>query len=252
VWVRNTGNVRLHGAQTTGDASCDLEAVLQPKTTSNVSCTMLKPSVQDDFERGNMTLTVSATATPAGTSPSQITYASSVKVELPVRRQLLLNLARSNGSAVIDRADTIVQLTATAINGGNNHLREVMVTVPGLGTLTCSHDAAAVTLPTDLLVGSSLTCSGSFAFSQDALEAGSRNFSAAGTASNLGAAEAASNVVEVVVAASPQLQLDVDALNCSRPARMREYFNHAPAYHTTMLFACDTVSQASTACLGTS
>jgi hypothetical protein len=113
----------------------------------------------------------------------------------------------------------VVQLTVSASNTGNVHLRNITLNVPYLGELTCSSP-----LGSDLLVlGDSLTCSGSFAFSQDALEAGSRNFSAAGSASNLGGAGAASNVVEVVVAASPQLQLDVDALSCSRPARMREY-----------------------------
>jgi hypothetical protein len=187
-----------------------------------MTCTISKASVQYDFETGNMTLAVSATATPSGTTTAQVTGASSAVVELPVRRQLVLNLGRTNGSAVVDRAGTIVELTVTASNGGNTHLRGVTITVPGLGMLTCSSSAGAVTLPSDLLVGTEMTCSGSFAFDQDALEAGSRNFSAAGSGSNLGGAGAASNVVAVVVAASPQLQVDVDALNCTRPPRMRE------------------------------
>ncbi|KAF6258162.1 hypothetical protein COO60DRAFT_1639414, partial [Scenedesmus sp. NREL 46B-D3] len=73
----------------------------------------------------------------------------------------------------------------------------------------------------DLLVGTgTVVCNGTFTFSQDALEAGSRNFSATGSAANLGGAGVASHAVEVVVAASPQLQVDVDALNCTRPTRM--------------------------------
>jgi hypothetical protein len=122
---------------------------------------------------------------------------------------------------MVDHAGATVQLTVTATNGGNTHLRAVTVDVPGLGDLVCGSAANIVTLPTDVLVGTSLACSGSFAFSQDALEAGSRNFTAAGAGANLGG-PAASNTVEVVVAASPSLQLDVDALNCTKPARMRE------------------------------
>jgi hypothetical protein len=220
--VSNTGNVRLNGIQTSGDASCMFEPVLQPYTASNITCNISKAATQNDFESGNMALSVSAAATPSGTSPAQITAPASVTVPLPVRKQLLLTLSRTDGSAVVDRAGSLVQLTVTATNGGNIQMRAIALDVPGLAALTCSNASDVVTLPTELLVGSSITCSGSFVFSQDALEAGSRNFSAAGSASNLGGAGAASNVVEVVVAASPQLQLDVDALNCTRPPRMRE------------------------------
>jgi hypothetical protein len=222
VLVRNTGNVRLNGVQTLGDATCTLEAVLQPNAASNIACFVNKTATQDNFEAGNMSLAVTATATPSGTDSAPVTASNAVTVDLPVRRQLVLNLDRTNGSAVIDRAGTIVQLTVTATNGGNTHLRGITLAMPDLEAMVCNDGTAAITLPTDLLVGSVVTCSGSFAFSQDALEAGSRNFTAGGAAANLGG-PAASNTVEVVVAASPGLQLDVDALNCTKPSRMREY-----------------------------
>jgi hypothetical protein len=194
--------------------------MLLPGTTT--SCTVTKAATQDNFEAGGMNLAVSAAATPSGTNTTVATADTSEALVLPITRQLVLTLTRTDSTNVVDRADAVAHMTLTAGNGGNVHLKSVTVVVPGLDGITCSAGANTVTLPADLLVGSSLTCIGSFAFSQDALEAGSRNFSAAGSASNLGAAGAASNVVEVVVAASPQLQLDVDALNCSRPARMRE------------------------------
>jgi hypothetical protein len=222
VLVRNTGNVRLNGVQTSGDAACPLEAVLQPKAASNITCFVNKTATQDDFEAGNMTLAVTATAAPSGTNSAPATASNAVTVTLPVRRQLVLNLDRTDGSAVIDRAGTIVQLTVTATNGGNTHLRGITLAVPNIEAMVCNNGTAAITLPADLLVGSVVTCSGSFAFSQDALEAGSRNFTAGGSAANLGGPGPASNTVEVVVAASPSLQLDVDALNCTKPARMRE------------------------------
>jgi hypothetical protein len=106
-------------------------------------------------------------------------------------------------------------------NTGNVALRQLNITLDGV-TLLCEGQNMSSVVP-HLSVSQHVACGGSFSFSQDTLEAGSRNFSAAGSASNLDAAGAASNVVEVVVAASPQLQLDVDALNCSRPAQMREF-----------------------------
>jgi hypothetical protein len=218
--VLNTGNVRLGSISitATGGSSCtpDNQPLLPNATTS---CTITKAATQDSFEAGGMNLAFSASATPSGTNPSQVTSLDAVEVTLPVRRSMVLTLARSDtGSAILDKAGTAVQLTITASNTGNVHLHHITLTVTDLGELACNNH-----LGSDLLVGGdSLVCSGSFSFDQDALEAGSRNFSAAGSGSNLGGAGAASNVVEVVVAASPQLQVDVDALNCTRPARMRE------------------------------
>jgi hypothetical protein len=170
-----------------------------------------------------MTLTVSASAAGSGTNSTQAIDSTSVAVELQIRRELELTLARTDTTTVVERADAVVHLSLTASNRGNTHLRNVTLEMPGLADVACFSGASIVSLPADLLVGAgAIVCSGSFAFSQDALEAGSRNFIAAGAGANLGGS-AASNTVEVVVAASPGLQLDVDALNCTKPARMREY-----------------------------
>jgi hypothetical protein len=217
--LRNTGNVRLSSITLVapGGGSCTPDTpILLPNMTS--SCTVSQAATQDNFENGGMTLAVTARATPSGTTPGQVTGEDSAAVTLPVRRQLVLTLARTS-SVVIDRAGAVVQMTVTASNTGNIHLHNITLSMPDLGGLTCSSP-----LGSDLLVaGVSRECSGSFAFSQDALEAGSRNFTAGGSAANLGGPGPASNTVEVVVAASPSLQLDVDALNCTKPARMREY-----------------------------
>jgi hypothetical protein len=215
----NTGNVRLSSIALTapGGGSCSPDTlVLLPNMSS--SCTVSQAAIQDNFENGGMSFAVTATATPSGTTSGQVTAEDSTALPLPVRRQLVLSLTRTDTiSVVVDRAGAVVQMTVTASNNGNIHLRNITLSMPDLGDLTCSSP-----LGSDLLVGgASLECSGSFAFSQDALEAGSRNFTAGGAAANLGG-PAASDTVEVVVAASPGLQLDVDALNCTKPARMRE------------------------------
>jgi hypothetical protein len=223
--VRNTGNVRLSSITLTapGGGSCTPDTpILLPNMTA--SCTVSQAATQENFENGGMNFAVIATATPSGTTASQVTAEDSAAVTLPVRRQLVLSLARTDTSSVVDRAGAVVHMTVTASNTGNIHLRNITLSMTDVGDLTCSSP-----LGSDLLVdGTSLECSGSFAFSQDALEAGSRTFSAGGAGANLGG-PAASNTVEVVVAASPGLQLDVDALNCTKPSRMREYCHFASA-----------------------
>jgi hypothetical protein len=220
--VRNTGNVRLSGLSITGDGSCtpDNQPLLPDATTS---CIVTKASSQDDFEAGGMTLAVSASATGSGTNATLASASTTATVELQVRRELELTLARTDNTTVVDKADAVAHLSLTAANRGNTHLRNVTLDMPGLADVACFIGDTAVTLPANLLVGAgTIVCSGAFTFDQDALEGGSRNFSAAGSAANLGGPGAASNSVEVVVAASPGLQLDVDALNCTRAPRMRE------------------------------
>jgi hypothetical protein len=220
VTVTNTGNVRLNSI-TISNGTCNPPTGLLD-LNQTVSCTVEMGSSQDHFEAGNMTLAVTASALSNSVSPSPVTAPVSATVTLPVTRQLVLSMARSDTTTVVDKVDTVVQMTVTASNGGNAHLRDVTLSVPGLENLTCTTANGPVALPADLLVGAgAIVCSGSFTFSQDALEAGSRAFTAGGAGANLGG-PAASNTVEVAVAASPGLQLDVDALNCTKPSRMRE------------------------------
>jgi hypothetical protein len=117
-------------------------------------------------------------------------------------------------------AGTSVHFNLTAVNAGNVAVRQLNLTIPGVEVLCEGHNMSSFVQ--HLAVNQHVTCGGAVTFDQDALEGGSRNFSAGGSAANLGGPSAASNSVEVVVAVSPGLQLDVDALNCSRAPRMRE------------------------------
>jgi hypothetical protein len=215
VTITNTGNVRLNSV-TISEGSCNPPSGLVD-LNQTVTCTVEMASTQDHFEAGNMTLVVTVSAVSNSVNPSIVTVPHSATVALPVTRQLVLSMARSDNFTVVDKADTVVQMTVTASNGGNTHLHNVNLDVPDLENLACTNADGLVTLPADLLVGAgTIVCSGAFTFDQDALEGGSRNFSAGGSAADLGGPSAASNSVEVVVAASPGLQLDVDALNCTR------------------------------------
>jgi hypothetical protein len=133
-------------------------------------------------------------------------------------------------------AGTSTHFNLTVANIGNVALRQLNITLAGVD-LVCTGQNMSAVVP-HLAVNQHIACGGAFSFDQDALEAGSRNFSPAGSGSNLGGAGAASNVVEVVVAASPQLQVDVDALNCTRPPRMRELPASATAF-SCVCYACD-------------
>jgi hypothetical protein len=120
---------------------------------------------------------------------------------------------------LLSLAGTPVHFNLTVANPGNVAVRQLNITIPGVEVF-CEGQNMTSAVP-HLAVGQHAFCGSSFTFGQDALEAGSRSFTAGGAGANLGG-PAASNTVEVVVAASPGLQLDVDALSCTKPSRMRE------------------------------
>jgi hypothetical protein len=126
-------------------------------------------------------------------------------------------------------AGTFINFNLTVANLGNAAVRQLNITIPGVEVFCEGQNMSSAV--TQLAVNQHVACGGSFIYDQDVLEAGSRNFTAGGSAANLGGPGPASNTVEVVVAASPSLQLDVDALNCTKPARMRELL--------VLLFASD-------------
>lgn len=217
VFVTNTGNVRLTSIIVNGG---DCSKQLTPG--NSVICSFSRPSTQDDFEGGSMSWTATATATPLGTDSTVISNSTMGTVDLDIVPALEVQSQRIVGSGnrelcsdLVAQAGTVVELLLTANNTGNVHLDSVTVQAPGLDTmLNCSSSLEYVP------AGSAVECTGQFTFSQDALEAGSRNFTATAAAANLESVEA--NPVLVTVTAAPQLQLDVDAMNCSKPAGMRK------------------------------
>lgn len=216
----NSGNVRLTGIAFGGDAVCNLDVAqkLLPMTSAN--CNFSKISTQDDFENGSISWSVTATAMSIGTNQTMVDAGASGSVKLLVNPMMAISMTRviSNDSdaGLIRQAGTEVQLLVTASNTGNVHLKNVTLTVPGLThQLNCSSSLEV------LHAKQQAVCYGSFLFDQDALEAGSKSFTASGNAANL-AAGVDSNVVLLLVAAAPQLYLDVQGTNCTKPARLRK------------------------------
>lgn len=225
VVVSNTGNVRLTSIAVSS-GSCSLTAPLLPG--DNTTCSVMQQAVQEDFERGGMTVAVTASATSMGTNPTPAAGSDSKAVVLVVNRLLDLWLVRQatadgNSTAPVSWAGDMVHLSLTAANAGNINLYNVTFGIPALGTLNCvngSDGSTPVALPAEVVpVGQHLMCSGSFNFSQDALEAGGKVFTATGFANGLATS---SNQVLVTAVASPSLAVDVDAPNCIKPSRMRK------------------------------
>ena len=220
----NSGNVRLSNvslstASSISECSNLPDGLLWPDRS--VNCTISIVSTQDDFEAGNMSWAVTATAIPSGTNNTLVTAAASGSVELTASPKLSLSMVRkaTDGSSTatkVSAAGTVVQLVLTATNAGNVALYNLSLSVPGMASsLVCTGSLSV------LHVGDALECSGNITYDQDALEAGTRNFTAIGTAANL-AMSVSSEAVTVEVEASPALQLDVDARNCTKPTRLRK------------------------------
>lgn len=110
-------------------------------------------------------------------------------------------------------------MTVVANNTGNVHLRGLNISVSVVKNLNCSAAGAeAIILP----AGKQLLCAGTMFYDQDALEAGPKKLTAIATALNLDSS-VTSGPVTVGVEASPSLQLDVDANNCTKPTKLRKF-----------------------------
>lgn len=217
----NKGNVRLEDVTFNGDANCSLDATQLLLPDASISCSFSKLSTQDDFEAGSISWTVMAVASALGTNKAVVGAKASGSTKLVINPKMALDVVRIAGNdsnaGLITQAGTVVQLLVQGTNKGNVNLKNVTLSVPGLTSpLNCS--SGLEVLPPKQHV----ECTGSFLFTQNTLEAGSRNLTANGAAANL-AAGVSSSPVLVQVAAAPQLSLDVQGTNCTKPERLREY-----------------------------
>jgi hypothetical protein len=109
-------------------------------------------------------------------------------------------------------------------NTGNVKLRGLELLAPAFAgsssdnTITCTHsdDGSAWNDP-DLAASSSLSCSDSFSFSQDAIEAGDISPAVTATAANLAAAVTV-DLPPISVPNTPALSITIDAVSCAPPS----------------------------------
>jgi hypothetical protein len=139
-----------------------------------------------------------------------------------------------------------VAYTFSLVNSGNVKLRGLQAVVPALsgnssdGSITCidSTSGNSWTAGSDLAADSSLSCSGSFSFSQDAIEAGDISPAVAATAANL-AASVTVDLPVIAVPSTPELLVTLDTSGCTLPQYAGESLNLQPAaYATAASFCC--------------
>jgi hypothetical protein len=149
-----------------------------------------------------------------------------------------------------------VTYTFTLINSGNVKLRGLQVVVPTLsgnssdGSITCVDTTTgnSWTAASDLAANSSLSCSGSFSFSQDAIEAGHISPDVSAAAANLAAAVIVA-LPTITVPSLPELLVTVDTSGCTLPQFAGElassYQQLIQPHHLLLwqLITCDTCMQ---------
>jgi hypothetical protein len=121
-------------------------------------------------------------------------------------------------------AGTVLAYAFTIFNTGNVKLHSVQLSAPALAgnsndsSISCTYaDSTAWLHGSDLAANSSLSCSGSFSFSQDAIEAGHISPDVSAAAANLAAAVSVA-MPAIAVLNTPSLTVAVDTTSCSRPA----------------------------------
>jgi hypothetical protein len=124
----------------------------------------------------------------------------------------------------ISSAGTTLSYGFAVTNTGNVKLRGLQLLVPLLAgdssdnSITCvtSSTGSAWTPGSNFAANSSLSCSGSFSFSQDAIEAGGISPALTAAAANLAAAVTVA-LPAIAVVNAPSLSVSVDTSSCAKP-----------------------------------
>jgi hypothetical protein len=144
---------------------------------------------------------------------------------------------RRNGNIWFTAGTTLTYTFAVA-NTGNVKLRGLQLLVPAFAgnssddSIVCTYAATpnVWTAGSDLAANSSMSCSGSFSFSQDAIEAGHISPDVSAAAANR-AATVTSPLRSIAVPNNPTLAVTIDANSCQAP-------NNAGTYRSNMLPGC--------------
>jgi uncharacterized repeat protein (TIGR01451 family) len=179
VTARNTGNVRLDGIALGADAANCSTALLFPN--EELRCIITKAVTQDHFEAAAVTMSFPPTATPRGTTnttnfPSPTTHT----VPLAQRPSLLINTTAS--ADLVTWPNDVVLYEAKLSNTGNVHLKNVTLTTSVPGGVDCG-----VTLPTDILVNTALTCTRNIFYTTPMIRSGNATLRVNVTTNNLAA-----------------------------------------------------------------
>jgi hypothetical protein len=152
-----------------------------------------------------------------------------------------------------EHAGACVAYNFMLFNTGNVELRGLQVVVPVLsgnssdGSITCVDPTTGDSWPaaSDLAANSSLSCGGSFSFSQDAIEAGDLSPEVSAAAANLAAPVSVALPV-ITVPSLPELLVTVDTSGCTLPQLAGAFASSCQQLiqlHHQLPATCDTCMQ---------
>ncbi len=164
--LTNTGNVTLSDPSVT-DPMPGLSAISCPLTPldpgDQLTCTATYKTTQTDLDRGSITNTGTATATPPS-GPPPVSAASTVTVPATLNPQIAL--AKTSSPQSFTLAGTLITYTYNIINAGNVTLHAVSLTDPMIGL-------SAISCPLTILApGASENCTATYTTTQADVDRG--------------------------------------------------------------------------------
>ncbi len=200
----NVGNVTLHDVSIADPMFESLECLPAQPTSlvpgASLTCTGSHTTTQAELNAGQ----VNNTGAVSGTGPAgQVVTATAGKSVMAVQSPHL-TLAKSANVTNYGTLGQIVEYTLVAINDGNVTLHGVSIDDPMFAELECLPEQPATLAP-----GASLACTGSYAITQNDLDAGSlaNTASASGLDPLNQAVDSQAATATVTASQSPQLAL---------------------------------------------
>jgi uncharacterized repeat protein (TIGR01451 family) len=133
-------------------------------TGASIACTGTHEITQDDLDAGS----VANTATTSALDPKDQPVSATGSTTVGGAQAPHLSLTKTVAETTYAQAGEALHYTLTATNDGNATLTNAGITDPLLPTLSCTP-----TQPATLIVGESLVCTGTYAVTQNDVDAGS-------------------------------------------------------------------------------
>lgn len=169
--LANTGNMRLTNITAGGHAiTCALRHPTLLSPGASFVCTLSRFIIQDDFELGNVDLAFPIGASALGQVSALIDPQPSVVYNVKLPQRPALELVTSLSASFVTWPGDLVVYSVELINRGNVHLKAVDLrpvtnsSTNGMNTSFPMDCGAAGTLPLQILVEDSFTCTHTIEF----------------------------------------------------------------------------------------
>jgi hypothetical protein len=169
--LANTGNVRLSNITAGGHAiTCAMRHPTLLSPGASFFCTLSRFILQDDFELGNVDLSFPIGASALGLVSTLIDPQPSAVYNVKLPQRPVLELVTSLSTGFVTWPGDLVTYSVELINRGNVHLKAVNLhpvtnsSTDGMNTTFPMDCGVAGTLPRQILVEDSFTCSHTIEF----------------------------------------------------------------------------------------